>query len=352
MKHRIVYERGVFDKNAHDDKTEMLSKCEKTNHPSVADMTRKNQNHIDSRKLTVEDISSMKRKQEKICVLTSYDYCFASICDSEGIDILLVGDSGGMVMLGYESTIPVSMEEMMVFCNAVAKATKRALVVGDMPFGSYQIGVQNAIKNSISLIKSGCDAVKLEGGIEIADTVKAMISVGVPVMGHIGLKPQTAKLWQGYRIQGKTAESALKLISDAKALEQAGVFSIVLEMVTDEVAEIITRNVSIPTIGIGSGSSCDGQVLVIHDMLGIYKNISPKFVKHYAELSDTISDAVTRYIQEVKSSIFPATVHSFHMDRRDLDQLHHSMTGNREEKNKGRKGLTKTRNGVDPFSPK
>jgi len=347
VKHRIVYERGLYDK------TETLSKCESTNHPSTADIMRKNQNHIDPVKLTVEDIASMKRKQEKICVLTSYDYCFASICDSEGIDILLVGDSGGMVMLGYESTIPVSMQEMMVFSKAVAKATKRALVVGDMPFGSYQISVQNAIKNSISLIKSGCDAVKLEGGIEIVDTVKAMTSVGVPVMGHIGLKPQTAKLWEGYRIQGKTAESALKLISDANALEQAGVFGLVLEMVTHEVAEIITRNLSIPTIGIGSGSSCDGQVLVLHDMLGIYKKINPKFVKHYAELSGTISNAVTRYIQEVKSSVFPATVHSFHMDRSGLDQLHDSIIGNREEKIKGKKKiLTKTRNGVDPLPGK
>jgi 3-methyl-2-oxobutanoate hydroxymethyltransferase len=347
VKHRIVYERGLYDK------TETLSNCESTNHPSTADIMRKNQNHIDPVKLTVEDIASMKRKQEKICVLTSYDYCFASICDSEGIDILLVGDSGGMVMLGYESTIPVSMQEMMVFSKAVAKATKRALVVGDMPFGSYQISPQHAIKNSISLIKSGCDAVKLEGGIEIVDTVKAMTSVGVPVMGHIGLKPQTAKLWEGYRIQGKTAESALKLISDANALEQAGVFGLVLEMVTDEVAEIITRNLSIPTIGIGSGSSCDGQVLVLHDMLGIYKKINPKFVKHYAELSGTISNAVTRYIQEVKSSVFPATVHSFHMDRSGLDQLHDSIIGNREEKIKGKKKmLTKTRNGVDPLPRK
>ena len=347
MKHRIVYERGLYDK------TETLSKCQSTNHPRTADIMRKNQNHIEPVKLTVEDIASMKRKQEKICVLTSYDYCFASICDSEGIDILLVGDSGGMVMLGYESTIPVSMQEMMVFSKAVAKATKRALVVGDMPFGSYQISVQNAIKNSISLIKSGCDAVKLEGGIEIVDTVKAMTSVGVPVMGHIGLKPQTAKLWEGYRIQGKTAESALKLISDANALEQAGVFGLVLEMVTEEVAEIITRNLSIPTIGIGSGSSCDGQVLVLHDMLGIYKKINPKFVKHYAELSGTISNAVTRYIQEVKSSVFPATVHSFHMDRSNFDQLHDSIIGNREEKTKGKKKmLTKTRNGVDPLPGK
>ena len=222
-----------------------------------------------------------------------------------------------------------------------------------MPFGSYQASVRNAIKNSISLIKSGCDAVKLEGGIEIADTVKAMISVGVPVMGHIGLKPQTAKLWEGYRIQGKTVGSALKLIADAKALENAGVFGIVLEMVTNEVAEIITKNLSIPTIGIGSGSACDGQVLVIHDMLGIYRNISPKFVKHYAELSNTVSDAVTKYIQEVKSSVFPATVHSFHMDRSGFDQLHDSLIGKREEKTKGKKKmLTKTRNGVDPLAGK
>lgn len=352
MKNRIDYERRQRCNNTYHDKNKLLSKWESSTHPGIADMISKNRNHIDQRKLTVDDILSMKSKQDKICVLTSYDYCFASICDREGIDMLLVGDSGGMVVLGYESTIPVNMKEMMLFSNAVARATKRALVVGDMPFGSYQISIQKAIKNSISLIKSGCDAVKLEGGIEIVDTVKAMISVGVPVMGHIGLKPQTAKLWQGYRIQGKTVESALKLIADAKALEKAGVFSIVLEMVTDEVAEIITRNLSIPTIGIGSGSSCDGQVLVIHDMLGIYKNISPKFVKHYAELSDTVSDAVTNYIQEVKSSIFPASDHSFYMDKSDLNQLRDSMTGNRKEKNEVKKRPAKTRNGVEPFSGK
>jgi 3-methyl-2-oxobutanoate hydroxymethyltransferase len=281
-------------------------------------------NNISNRreKVTVNDLIIMKQKREKVSVLTAYDYSTASICDKAGVDVLLVGDSAGMVMLGYPNTIPVSMEEMLLFCKAVARGTRRAMIIADMPFGSYQPNVSDAIKNAIRFIKVGCDAVKLEGGIEVIDTVKAIVNAGVPVMGHIGLKPQTCAMWQGYRLQGKTKDSALKLIADAKALEKAGVFSIVLEMVASEVAEIISTDISIPTIGIGSGYGCDGQVLVLHDMLGIYEDMKPKFVKRYAELAKLILEATLRYTNDVKSNKFPEEQNIFHMSPNELKELH------------------------------
>ena len=268
-------------------------------------------------KLNVDDIVSKKGK-EKISVLTAYEYSTAKICDSAGIDILLVGDSAGMVVLGYSNTVPVSMQEMIIFCGAVARGTKRAIIVGDMPFGSYQIGPDVAVENAIQMIKAGCDAVKLEGGLEIVDTIRAIIDAGIPVMGHIGLRPQTSSLWEGYKLQGRTKEAANKLIEDAIILEKAGVFSIVLEMVASEVVDAITKSVSVPTIGIGSGPNCDGQVLVIHDMLGIYQDIRPKFVKRYAELNKEIFDAVSSYNNEVKTGMFPGESNTFHMDEQEL----------------------------------
>jgi 3-methyl-2-oxobutanoate hydroxymethyltransferase len=281
-------------------------------------------NNISNRreKVTVNDLIIMKQKREKVSVLTAYDYSTASICDKAGVDVLLVGDSAGMVMLGYPNTIPVSMEEMLLFCKAVTRGTRRAMIIADMPFGSYQPNVSDAIKNAIRFIKVGCDAVKLEGGIEVIDTVKAIVNAGVPVMGHIGLKPQTCAMWQGYRLQGKTKDSALKLIADAKALEKAGVFSIVLEMVASEVAEIISTDISIPIIGIGSGYGCDGQVLVLHDMLGIYEDMKPKFVKRYAELAKLILEATLRYTNDVKSNKFPEEQNIFHMSPNELKELH------------------------------
>jgi 3-methyl-2-oxobutanoate hydroxymethyltransferase len=270
-------------------------------------------------KLNVGDIISKKGK-EKISVITAYEYSTAKICDSAGIDILLVGDSAAMVVLGYSSTVPVGMQEMMIFCGAVARGTKRAIVVGDMPFGSYQLGPGMAVENAIQMIKAGCDAVKLEGSSEIVDTIRAIIDAGIPVMGHIGLRPQTSALWEGYKLQGRTKEGANKLIEDAIKLEKAGVFSIVLEMVTSEVGDAITRKVSVPTIGIGSGPNCDGQVLVLHDMLGIYQDIRPKFVKRYSELNKEIFDAVSSYNHEVKTGRFPEESNTFHMDARELDK--------------------------------
>lgn len=270
-------------------------------------------------KLNVNDIISKKGK-EKISVITAYEYSTAKICDSAGIDILLVGDSAAMVVLGYSSTVPVGMQEMMIFCGAVARGTKRAIVVGDMPFGSYQVGPGMAVENAIQMIKAGCDAVKLEGSSEIVDTIRAIIDAGIPVMGHIGLRPQTSALWEGYKLQGRTKEGANKLIEDAIKLEKAGVFSIVLEMVTSEVGDAITRRVSVPTIGIGSGPNCDGQVLVLHDMLGIYQDIRPKFVKRYSELNKEIFDAISSYNHEVKTGMFPEESNTFHMDAKELDK--------------------------------
>lgn len=272
------------------------------------------------KKVSVNDILAAKGR-EKIAVLTAYDYSTALICDRAGLDILLVGDSAGMVVLGYASTVPVGMLEMLMLCRAVAKGAKRAMIVGDMPFGSYQPSPSVAVENAVQLIKAGCDAVKLEGGLEIIGTIKAIVDAGIPVMGHIGLKPQTSSLWEGYRLQGRTKESAMKLIVDAEALEKAGVCSIVLEMVASEVASEITQSLSVPTIGIGSGAGCDGQVLVLHDMLGIYEDIKPKFVKRYAELSKSILDAISHYTNDVKAGKFPEEPNTFHMSPEELAGL-------------------------------
>ena len=269
---------------------------------------------------SVRDILSMKNSK-KITVLTSYDYTTAQLCDKAGVDILLVGDSGGMVMLGYENTIPVTMEQMCFFTEAVARGRQNAMVVADLPFMSYQASKSQAIENSGRLIKAGADAVKLEGGLEVKDTVRAIVEVGIPVMGHIGFQPQTTTLQEGYRAQAKTRDAAPKLIESAKALEEAGAFSIALEMVTKEVSKIISNSINIPTIGIGSGPDCDGQVLVIHDVLGLYEKIKPKFAKRYLELSGEIVNAVESYKNDVVSGKFPTNEHSFSMDKSELERL-------------------------------
>ena len=269
---------------------------------------------------SVRDIVSMKNSK-KITVLTAYDYTTAQLCDKAGVDILLVGDSGGMVMLGYENTIPVTMEQMCFFTEAVARGRQNAMVVADLPFMSYQASKSQAIENSGKLIKAGADAVKLEGGIEVKDTVHAIVEVGIPVMGHIGFQPQTTTLQEGYKVQAKTRDAAIKLIEAAKALEEAGAFSIALEMVTKEVSKIISNSIHIPTIGIGSGPDCDGQVLVIHDVLGLYETIKPKFAKRYLELSGEIVKAATSYKNDVISGKFPANEHSFSMDKSELERL-------------------------------
>ncbi len=270
---------------------------------------------------SVKDIISKKKSGKKISVVTAYDYTIASLCDRASVDILLVGDSGGMVMLGYDNTIPVTMEQMELFTQAVSRARQNALIVGDLPFMSYQSNISDAIANSGRLIKAGADTVKLEGGSEMTGTIKAIVETGIPVMGHIGLQPQTTILSQGYRVQGKTVEEATKLIDDAKALEEAGVFSIALEMISHEVAKIISDSVSVPTIGIGSGKCCDGQVLVIHDMLGMYDKLKPKFVKRYLSLSEDITKAVKAYKKDVELGKFPSKENWFSMDKSELEKL-------------------------------
>ena len=263
----------------------------------------------------------MKKDGKKISVVTSYDYTLASLCDKAGIDVLLVGDSAGMVMLGYENTIPVTMDQMCMFTEAVSRARKNALLVADLPFMSYQVSIEDAIKNSGRLIQVGADAVKLEGGIAMSETISAITDIGIPVMGHIGLQPQTTMLSEGYKVQGKTKDTAIKLIEDAKELEEAGAFSIVLEMVSNEVAQIISETVSIPTIGIGSGVGCNGQVLVVQDLLGMYEKIKPKFAKRYLNLSEDIVKSLENYKTEVESSIFPAQENWFSMDDDEFKKL-------------------------------
>lgn len=274
---------------------------------------------------TVQDIINMKKEKKKISVITSYDYTLASLCDKAGIDVMLVGDSAGMVMLGYENTIPVTMDQMCMFTEAVSRARKSSLLVADLPFMSYQASIEDAINNSGRLIKAGADAVKLEGGSIMAETISAIVDVGIPVMGHIGLQPQTTILAEGYKVQGKTKDSAMKLIEDAKELEDAGVFSIALEMVSHEVGQIISESVNIPTIGIGSGVNCDGQVLVVQDLLGMYDKIKPKFAKRYMNLSEDIVKSLEEYRTDVESGSFPAKENSFSMNEEELKKLREAL---------------------------
>jgi 3-methyl-2-oxobutanoate hydroxymethyltransferase len=274
---------------------------------------------------TVQDIINMKKEKKKISVITSYDYTLASLCDRAGIDVMLVGDSAGMVMLGYENTIPVTMDQMCMFTEAVSRARKNSLLVADLPFMSYQASIEDAINNSGRLIKAGADAVKLEGGSIMAETISAIVDIGIPVMGHIGLQPQTTMLSEGYKVQGKTKDSAMKLIEDAKELEDAGVFSIALEMISHEVGQIISESVNIPTIGIGSGVNCDGQVLVVQDLLGMYDKIKPKFAKRYMNLSEDIVKSLEEYRTDVESGSFPAKENSFSMNEEELKKLREAL---------------------------
>ena len=274
---------------------------------------------------TVQDIINMKKERKKISVITSYDYTLASLCDKAGIDVLLVGDSAGMVMLGYENTISVTMDQMCMFTEAVSRARKNSLLIADLPFMSYQASIEDAINNSGRLIKAGADAVKLEGGSIMAETISAIVDVGIPVMGHIGLQPQTTILSEGYKVQGKTKDSAMKLIEDAKELEDAGVFSIALEMVSHEVSQIISETVNIPIIGIGSGVNCDGQVLVVQDLLGMYDKIKPKFAKRYMNLSEDIVKSLEEYRSDVESGAFPAKENSFSMNEEELKKLREKL---------------------------
>ena len=284
-------------------------------------------------KLTVNHLLELKKKKEKVAIVTAYDYFNALICDRAGVDGILIGDSAAMVMLGYHNTAPIGMQEMLVFCGAVTRAVKRALTIGDLPFGSYQCSVADAVHNAVLFIKAGCNAVKIEGGTEVVPLIRSIIAAGIPVMGHIGFTPQTSSLWNNNRLHGKTEKSALKLLEDARELEEAGAFSVVLEMVTDEVATLISENLSIPTIGIGSGLNCDGQVLVSHDLLGLYQGAQLRFVKHYAQLYETIFDAISLYRKDVKEKKFPQDTNSFHMDKNELRKVLRKLKQQRKLRN-------------------
>ncbi|TRO82527.1 3-methyl-2-oxobutanoate hydroxymethyltransferase [Trichloromonas acetexigens] len=261
---------------------------------------------------TILDIRRMKVEGEKITVLTAYDYPFARLMDLAGIDMILVGDSVGTVVAGYDNTLPVTLEEMLYHTRAVVRGTSSALVVTDMPFLSYQVDLAEARRNAGRLIKEGgAQAVKLEGGENIAATIRAIVDMDIPVVGHIGLTPQSIHRMGGFRVQGKEDLQARQLLADARAVEQAGAFALVLEGIPAPLAREITETVSIPTIGIGAGVHCDGQVLVIHDILGLCEKYSPKFVKRFADVSETISQGISDYIREVKAGTFPDDEHSF-----------------------------------------
>ena len=273
-------------------------------------------------RISINNIKEMKQKGEKISMLTAYDYVTAKIVDEAGIPMILVGDSLGMVVLGYESTIPVTIEEMLHHTKAVVRGTKQAIIIGDMPFMTYHTSISDALRNAARFIQEGgTQAVKLEGGVTVAETVRSIVSCGIPVMGHIGLTPQSIHQLGGYKVQGKTEETATRMLADAHALEQAGAFAVVLETVPTPLATLITQSISIPTIGIGAGIGCDGQVQVISDILGLFTDFVPKHAKQYAKLADTIRAAITEYDKEVKNGSFPTEEQGFSMDESILDKL-------------------------------
>jgi 3-methyl-2-oxobutanoate hydroxymethyltransferase len=274
------------------------------------------------KKVTTLTFRQKKERGEPITMLTAYDYPTALAMDQAGVDAILVGDSLAMVVLGYENTLPVTMEEMLHHSRAVARGAKSALLIGDMPFMSYQVSVEEATRNAGRFLQQGgMDAVKLEGGRERAGAVRSITSAGIPVMGHIGLTPQSVNQLGGFRAQGKTAIAARRLVEDALILEEAGAFSLVLESVPARLAELISKKISIPTIGIGAGAGCDGQVLVTHDLLGLFDRFTPKFVKKYADFHGAMQRAFTDYIEDVETKRFPAPGHTVEMEDQEWDAL-------------------------------
>jgi 3-methyl-2-oxobutanoate hydroxymethyltransferase len=272
--------------------------------------------------VTVPAITARKTSEKKITALTAYDFSFAKLLDNTEIDILLVGDSLGMVSQGHENTLSVTLEDVLYHTRSVKRGAHRALVVADMPFMSYQVSLEQAVTNAGRLIQEGhAAAVKLEGGKRMADRVHAITQAGIPVMGHVGLTPQSVHQFGGYKIQGKTFLDSKQIKQDAKDLQKAGAFSIVLEGMPEELASEITQDLEIPTIGIGAGAKCDGQILVIHDLLGLNPDFSPKFVKHYVQLADVIQNAVSEFIGEVHSKAFPAPKHSYNLKKGSLKQV-------------------------------
>lgn len=270
-------------------------------------------------KLALPELAEMKRRGDRIVMITAYDAPSGRIADAAGVDLILVGDSAAMVVLGHDSTVPATMDEMIILTRAVNRGARRPLVVADMPFGSFQVSTEQALENAIRFVKeSSADAVKLEGAGPTLPRVRAIAGAGVPVMGHIGLTPQTATMLGGFKAQGRTAAKAVQLYEDALALEEAGCFAIVLEAVPTPVAEAITEALEIPTIGIGAGAACDGQVLVWHDLLGLYEGHAPRFVKQYAELASVMQAAVADYAAEVRSGAFPEQQHTYSIPEEEL----------------------------------
>jgi 3-methyl-2-oxobutanoate hydroxymethyltransferase len=274
------------------------------------------------KKVTTATLRAMKERGEPITMLTAYDYPTALAMDKAGVDAILVGDSLGMVVLGYDTTLPVTMDDMLHHCRAVARGARLAHLVGDMPFMSYQASAADAVRNAGRFLQeAGMDAVKLEGGRTMAGTIEAIVSAGIPVMGHIGLTPQSVHQLGGFRAQGKSANAAHRLVDDALLLEDAGCYALVLEAIPDRVAELISRRLSIPTIGIGAGPHCDGQVLVTHDLLGLFDRFTPKFVKKYANLHAEMARAFGEYLADVRAQRFPAVEHSHAIDDEEFHAL-------------------------------
>lgn len=275
-----------------------------------------------NKKFTVSSFSSAKKNKEIISMLTAYDYSTAKILDEAGVNSLLIGDSLGMVMLGYENTLQVTMDDIIHHSKAVARGAQNAMIIGDMPFLSYHISVEESVRNAGRLIQEGnVHAVKLEGGREVVDKIKAIVKAQIPVIGHLGLTPQSVNILGGFKVQGKNEEQARKILEDALLLQEAGVFAIVLECVPEKLSKLITEKLNIPTIGIGAGRYCDGQVLVTQDMLGMYKNFTPKFVKQYTNLSQSIDEAVKKYIKEINERKFPSDEHMFSISDEVLDKV-------------------------------
>jgi len=277
---------------------------------------------MNSKKVTIQDIQQAKENSRKLVMMTAYDYPFGLMADEAGVDIVLVGDSLGMVVMGLDGTVAVTMEDMIHHIRAVVRGCRTPLVVGDMPFMSYNTSIRDAIINSGRLMKEGgCDVVKLEGGVDFAPTVSAIVKAGIPVQGHIGLTPQTASALGGFKMQGRNVDGAVKIIEDARSLEDAGAFSLILEAVPAPLAGLVTESVNIPVIGIGAGAEVDGQVLVTHDMIGLFDKFIPKFVKQYTRIRPIILEALEAYKEEVREKSFPAVEHGFKMEADTLEQV-------------------------------
>ena len=274
-------------------------------------------------KVTIPSLKEMKEQGKKIRMVTAYDYPTGILVDKTDIELILVGDSLGMVVLGYDGTVPVTMEEMLHHCKATVRGAKNTLIVGDLPFGSYNMSISDAVYNATRMMKEGgADCIKLEGGLTVVETVRAIVNGGIPVMAHIGLTPQTASALGGFKVQGKDTAAAERMIDEALKLEEAGAFAIVLEAIPAPLAEIITKKLTIPTIGIGAGVHCDGQVLVTHDLIGLFDRFVPKFVKQYANVSQDIVAAFNAYAEEVATGKFPGPEHSFTMKDDVLKRLY------------------------------